>query len=70
MNDVGELLWALTSYVVFVLVHLYLRLLENVLLCEFHQHWRLLYIARCHFIVYLVVHKTPYLSVTRLHVAT
>ena len=26
MNDVGKLLWAITSYIVFVLVHLYLRL--------------------------------------------
>ena len=51
MNDVGKLLWALTSYIVFVLVHLYLRLLGSVLPCEFHQHWRFLYIARCHFIV-------------------
>ena len=52
MNDVGKLLWALMSYIVFVLVHLYLRLSENVLPCEFHWHWRFLYIARRHFIVY------------------
>ena len=51
MNDLGKQLWALTSYIVFVLVHLYLRLLGSVLPCEFHQHWRFLYIARCHFIV-------------------
>ena len=49
MADVGQLLWALTSYIVFILVHWYLRLLDNVLPCEFHQHWRLLYIARHHF---------------------
>ena len=30
--------WAPTSYIVFVLVHLYLRLSENVLPCEFYQH--------------------------------
>ena len=41
MNDVGKLLWALTSYIVFVLVHLYLRLSENALPCEFHKHWTL-----------------------------
>ena len=29
-----------------------------------HKHLRFLYIARCHFIVYVVVRKTP---VTRLH---
>ena len=52
MNDVGKLLWALTSYIVFVLVHLYLRLSKNVLPCEFHKHWRFPYIARRHFIVY------------------
>ena len=52
MNDVGKLLWAPMSYIVFILVHFYFRLLENVLPCEFHQYWRLLYIARCYFIVY------------------
>ena len=51
MDDVGKLLWAPTSYIVFVLVHLYLGLLENILPCAFHQHWRFLYIARRHFIV-------------------
>ena len=59
MNDVGKLLWALTSYTVFVLVHLYLRLSENVLPCEFHKHWRFLYIARRH-LLFIVVRKTPY----------
>ena len=57
MNDVSKLLWTLMSYIVFVLVHLYLRLSENLLPCEFHKHWRFLYIARRHFIV---VRKTPY----------
>ena len=57
MNDVGKLLRALMSYKVFVLVHFYLRLPENVLPCKFHKHWGSLYIARCHFIV---VRKTPY----------
>ena len=52
MNDVGKLLWALMSYIVFVLVHLYLRLSENFLPCEFHRHWGFLYIARRHFFVY------------------
>ena len=52
MNDVSKLLWTLMSYIVFVLVHLYLRLSENVCLCEFHRHWRILYIARHHFIIY------------------
>ena len=37
---------------VFLLVHLYLRLSENVLPCDFHKHWGFLYIARRHFIVY------------------
>ena len=35
MNDVGKLLWTLMSYIVFVLVHLYRRLSENVLPCKF-----------------------------------
>ena len=51
MNDVGKLLWVLMSYIVFVLVHLYFRMLENVP-CEFQKHWRILYIARRPFIVY------------------
>ena len=53
MADVGKLLWAQMSYihnVVFVVVHLYPGLLENVLPCEFCQHWG--YIARRHFIAY------------------
>ena len=52
MNDVGKLLWALMSYMVYVLVYLYLRLSENVLPYEFHKHGGSLYIARHHFIVY------------------
>ena len=65
MNDVGKLLWTLMSYIVFVLVHLYLRLSENVLPCEFHRHWGFLYIARRHFIVY---DSGPYfICHTRLH---
>ena len=39
MADVFKLLWTPTSYIVFVLVHLYLRLLENVLTCVFRRHW-------------------------------
>ena len=50
MADVGKPLWAQMSYIVFVVVRLYLELLENVLHCEFCQHWR--YIARRYFIVY------------------
>ena len=41
-----------TSYIVFVVVDLYLGLLENICTCEFHRHWRFLFVARCHFIVY------------------
>ena len=36
MADVGKLLWAQTSCIVFVVVCLYLGLLENILFCEFH----------------------------------
>ena len=56
MNYVGKLLWALMSYGVYVLVHLYLRLSENVLPCEFHKHWRFLYNAILLFVI--VVRKT------------
>ena len=68
MNDVGKLLWALMSYIVFVLVHLYLRLSENVLPCDFHKHWGFLYIARRHLLFIIVVHKTPYFICYALHV--
>ena len=39
-------------HVVFVIVHLYLGLLENICTCAFHRHWRFLFVARCHFIAY------------------
>ena len=41
-----------TEVLPFVLVLLYFRLSENVLLCEFHLHWIFVYIARRHLIVY------------------
>ena len=41
MMLIGMVLWTPKSYIVFELVHLYLRLLENVLPCKFHQHWTL-----------------------------
>ena len=39
-GGVGKLLWSPTSYIVLVVVYLYLGLLENVLTvtCEFHRH--------------------------------
>ena len=68
MNDVGKLLWALMSYIVFVLVHLYLRLSEKVFPCDFHKHWEFLYIARRHLLFIIVVRKTPYFICYVLHV--
>ena len=67
MNDVGKLLWALTSYIIFVLVHLYLRLSENALPCDFHKHWRFQYIVRHHFLFMIWSVKLRILSVTWLH---
>ena len=59
---VDNSLWVITSYILFVVVHLYLGLLEIIPACEFRWHRRFLYIARHHFIVYMIaVHKTPYL---------
>ena len=59
MNDVGKLLWALTSYIVFVLVHLYRRLSKRSSL-QVSQVSNFLYIARRHFVFMIVVRKTPY----------
>ena len=57
IKDVGKLLWALMYYIVFVLVHLYLRLSENVLPCEFHK----LYTLQDAILLFMiVVRKTPY----------
>ena len=50
MADVGKLLWAQTSYIVFVWVQVYLWLPENVVACEFHRHWGFVYIVECHFL--------------------
>ena len=44
MTDVSKLLLAQTSYIVLVVVHLNLGLLENIVACEFHWHGRVLYI--------------------------
>ena len=55
MNYVGKLLWALTSYIVFVLVHLYLRLSENILPCEFHNT-----LQDAILLFMIVVHKIPH----------
>ena len=50
MADVGKLLWAQTSYIVFVWVQVYLWLPENIVACEFHRHWGFVYIVKCHLV--------------------
>ena len=55
------------SYIVFVLVHLYHRLSENILPSKFHRHWGFLYIARYHFIVYDSGLQNSVFYVTQLH---
>ena len=39
---------AQTSYIVFVWVQMHLWLPKNVVACEFHRHWRFVYIVECH----------------------
>ena len=62
MNDVGKLLWALMSSIVFVLVHLYLRLSENVFLARFTSigDFYTLQDAILLFMIHVMVHKTSY----------
>ena len=48
MANVGKLLWAKTSYIVFVWVQVYLWLPEHVVAYEFHRHWGFVYIVGRH----------------------
>ena len=65
MADVGKLLWAQMSYIVFVWVQVYLWLPENVVAYEFRWHWIFVCIVKHHFLsfhlfsyAYINVHKS------------